>query len=1015
MITDLGELRKNAEMILLAELAAFLHNLGKCNENFIQAHSEGQDASQHPYRYPLIAGTMRRWVEKMKIDDKTRFQVDYDKTENPENKNLLDPQLKEEFFWKTQVELPNAIHDLYDDHGKAAGYSAGFFLDFQDYKWFNFEKSPVRIATIFNKVDRALRLAHICHAMCSASEQVGKDFEENQPFQTTFRATAFGYDLHRIEVEAKPLSAALKKISTALLAALSAKQSDEKKNPGALGLSNPVLRQTLETEFSKALAETQRPRNDVTLWDFSHTTGSLFKAAIAWSILNPELPVWKDLATEPEWKNLKLDLQFLTISWNYFQFMQSAARLIDVLSRQHFLNKAIARTRDYWEAEVPLANLVYQDEDRLIFLAPGGGEELLNCQDNGKDLRSILKEMFFDVRNKSCVEKYAEIVPNLKLFPIKLDPTPIKTDKPDSNDLGFGAAIKARTQQHSSDAAGFTQLWSQINPDQAGYDVCPVCGLRPVGYDDAPNFSEKADRRGVCRVCEERRLDRAQKWLDPQNYARTIWIDEVADDNGRVALIAGRFHLDEWFDPESKFAESISKVISFARARRIWETTRNFWVEVVADDMMAKVSGMAKRRRLKLFPFKDSQLTNSLSPYHSYEAQLYDPAKSKILARFAALWDGECFHVTENSGRLKEKLGEGAIQEKFSQDKVLRVFPEDSRLQERDPQVVQAKIQQPEEIADAYCPLIDILTQPALAMFLVPAQAALAYAEKIKEKYDREMGKVKDRLPLNLGIVYFPKEIPISAVLDAGRRLVRHRQGPEIWKIEEVKQRTGLDQELNRCEFYYDFIFSAPKRDKRNKVALITMRFAIARGDGQPDSAHTKFLKYEGDPSQPIDKTKFTICPIAELKPGDWVRMAISHFDFVFLDQAGKRFELALPPDEISRYHETLNAPRGPRPYLLENLPQFSEIRDLLQKLPPGQHASDLHAIRDLLLQKYRAWKLGFGDSAEPAFRSLAEQVVRKEFGLNLNSDEAKKLLAAITNGVFFDALELYMHIMKSF
>ncbi len=52
---------------------------------------------------------------------------------------------------------------------------------------------------------------------------------------------------------------------------------------------------------------------------------------------------------------------------------------------------------------------------------------------------------------------------------------------------------------------------------------------------------EKAE---ACEHCIKRRSSRIEAWK--QNPAQTIWIDEIADHNDRVALIVGRFGLDDW-------------------------------------------------------------------------------------------------------------------------------------------------------------------------------------------------------------------------------------------------------------------------------------------------------------------------------------------------------------------------------------------------------------------------------------------------------------------------------------
>jgi len=77
-------------------------------------------------------------------------------------------------------------------------------------------------------------------------------------------------------------------------------------------------------------------------------------------------------------------------------------------------------------------------------------------------------------------------------------------------------------------------------------------------------------------------------------------MDEVADINGRVALLVGQFNLDRWLDgalirsllinpPEGIISEADDvdkheKSPSFARIRRIWETTRKFWQDVLPTE-----------------------------------------------------------------------------------------------------------------------------------------------------------------------------------------------------------------------------------------------------------------------------------------------------------------------------------------------------------------------------------------------------------------------------------------------
>src|SRR5439155_16256600 len=79
------------------------------------------------------------------------------------------------------------------------------------------------------------------------------------------------------------------------------------------------------------------------------------------------------------------------------------------------------------------------------------------------------------------------------------------------------------------------------------FDVCPVCGLRPQGS------LQKSKDRGICDICSENRQNRSNIWMG--KLEETIWIDEVADDKGLVALIVGQFSLLDWLD--GKFLSTI--------------------------------------------------------------------------------------------------------------------------------------------------------------------------------------------------------------------------------------------------------------------------------------------------------------------------------------------------------------------------------------------------------------------------------------------------------------------------
>ncbi len=71
-----------------------------------------------------------------------------------------------------------------------------------------------------------------------------------------------------------------------------------------------------------------------------------------------------------------------------------------------------------------------------------------------------------------------------------------------------------------------------------------------------------------------------------------------------------------------------------------------------------------------------------------------------------------------------------------------------------------------------YNPWIDIYSYPEQFMILIPARDSSEIASRVIESYEEQFSKVRDRLPLHLGLVFFPRKAPLYAALDAGKRIL---------------------------------------------------------------------------------------------------------------------------------------------------------------------------------------------------------------------------------------------------
>lgn len=97
-------------------------------------------------------------------------------------------------------------------------------------------------------------------------------------------------------------------------------------------------------------------------------------------------------------------------------------------------------------------------------------------------------------------------------------------------------------------------LEPEIPRGNGNYDVCPVCRIRA---------KKKEDK--TCEICIKRRRGRIKQWFNDTDVNETIWMDEVADENNRVALISLEFEIGKWMD--GKWLQSL------------WAQTLQNWID----------------------------------------------------------------------------------------------------------------------------------------------------------------------------------------------------------------------------------------------------------------------------------------------------------------------------------------------------------------------------------------------------------------------------------------------------
>jgi hypothetical protein len=783
--------------------------------------------------------------------------------------------------------------------------------------------------------------------------------------------------------------------------------------------------------FAQVGADTRRPINEISLWDWGVLVGALYKAAIAGALLSGQTLPDKDL----RWR-------LLSVRVNGLEYITKVARLPDLLGRQKLLNNGLDKVRQLLEENCAIGNEVYRDENGSLFVV-ADLPNLLNFTDNNNEvLNTLILKTFKQgtLRNDSSLALGGEVTPT-----IELDNTSWWGQDPDWQ------AKKAAGQLPQNEIPSVSKVLSQpiaspaspeeIKPFWQNHiaETCTVCGIRPQGQ------TEKPSSRKVCNICEIRRLDRCRAWATKQSE-ETIWIDEVADKNARLALITGQFDLDDWLSgqlveslvlnsPDSSTTGEV-KSPSFSRIRRIWETTRQFWQNVKTDSNQFLSDS---RRRLLLY----LDQTPNLAPFHVYEMDLGITTLS--MAWYPQQSDGNGGYLisTDNLGYVARQLKkdkeifndpataaisvEDYIQSEFVKTKrPIKLRNSDAIAGERNQNLLAGRhIVRTDHQDVAYSTAISILAEPRTFMALVPAEKSLDVIKAIQTKYEREMGKVRNRLPIHLGVVYFPRRTPLRSALDAGRQMLNYKSpdNQQLWQVYSKSQGALPTEKEDLADGTKQFDDTIMLNLTQNDHS-ITWHVPAKMGDGTtPDVWYPYvFLETNGDDSKingrqraiksqrPDETTPCWLVHAADLKDGDWIYFTPSTFDFEFLDTSARRFEVY--------YDENGRRPRQTRPFYLEDLDRFEKLWEILKKLETSQRHQVIHII-EATRETWHGQDEENQSLDDPVFQQFVADTLanatwpKDQSWKSIPEDQQKELIDAGVRGELADLAELHMEILK--
>lgn len=449
-------LENKRETILIGEIGALLHDIGKCHPDFIKGKSlEDERGLPHHAK-------------------------DIDKILNSE---LLDLIKNEKFKIKINGKETDIYSIIKEHHNR-------------------------------NTDNDIIKLIQHCDRLDSADDK--GIVRKKQPLEDTIISSPFGYSKEKIDLQC--LEKRFEDLQDNLIVLFKNYISNDKENDkenskrDKLTCFRESLISNLKTTFSHALGETRIPANDVTLWDHSYSTASQFKSVLATLVLG-ETP-----------DSDKLKWRIFGISWDGINFINKGRKIAEIQARSQIIEDIKEELKGKFEDEIPIGNTIYEDKNGIYFTFP----DLSNGK--SKELaEECVKEGSKIIYNKSENELWpfftlSKASRSLTILADELKFASKKINIPKMKPMLF---VEGKEYK-------FFENPAFVMPKE-GQDICPVCRIRPKDKD-----------KERCNICEERRKGRLAKWLEDRE--NTIWMDEVADKNNRIALISVNFNLHKWLD-----------------------------------------------------------------------------------------------------------------------------------------------------------------------------------------------------------------------------------------------------------------------------------------------------------------------------------------------------------------------------------------------------------------------------------------------------------------------------------
>ena len=815
--------------------------------------------------------------------------------------------------------------------------------------------------------------------------------------------------------------------------------------------------------FESALTDTNRPANDITLWQHSYVTAALTKV-----FFNHFLIYGEKLNRE----NAVFSL--IGFGWDGLSFISRGHKIGDITGKKTIIKKLKEEIKKVLEYKYPLGMNVYDDDNGMYFVAPAIKEAF-------SEYEELLSLIIKDVAGIANEITGGEIQP---AFTKKVDKTNFLMEIVESiNDL----KQKSAYPYTSGERAAWMAEWVAGENNT----VCAICSKRPV----------ISNNYNICSICRERRV-LSQK---DREIEQSIFSDEIADKNGRLALLVAKFNLEPWlkgdmlwslFVKEAKSLkqalmhlgniedikkedgdrkETIVKMIGkiegfnynyekikkhideckkdteFGRAISFlfdrhwkelktpkWEGLKN-WVEKLSKRLEIETRF---RRKPDIDTFlltknhTPSRLLNVWNTTRDFLAEIFNLQRledNELISSFRrirlrleredCLKSEYAIYEADVEGKRLELFRDGKnvflVNQSYKNADIEGIRNEwerrtirikASEFEKSTSEIIETKVKEiVQDDKDIY-PIRIITTTPDILMAIVPADRAVSLSDYIYDQYKKHFGKVIGRLPFSIGSIFSPKKMPMFIVLDSGRRMLmnfenmndKYWEKGDEWEVNTEAKKVGNKWTLsfaNNIQWHINCDRGSNKPDYFHPYLIV--KHSRNNIHTIPNSYQKTFLG---------DLVHFT-----EIKEGCTVKVYPNYYDFEFLDSNTRRFDIKFDKDNRRKSNV---ADFKSKPFLLDELSQ--KIMCIWDELLKGKQLrgitdTKLRNLQSLWLTKYQEWEVDLSDKSSDKFmrwKGLVTASIQKEFK-QINKLQYDLLQETIENGLFFETLELYLGILK--